>query len=327
MEYKDYYQTLGVSRSASQDDIKKAYRKLARQYHPDVNPGDAAAEEKFKDVNEAFQVLSDPAKRQKYDQFGAQWEQYQRQGGQPGGFDWSQWSQQPGGQTQYRRVSPDEFDQMFGGGAGFSDFFETLFGGGMGRQRAGGPGPDDFEFRSRPRPRRGRDMEHDVEVSLEEAFYGTTRSLQWEDGRRIEAKLPPGVHTGSRIRLSGQGQSGTASGMEGDLYLKITVTPHRVFEREGDDLKRLVVVDLYTALLGGTVEVSSIDRTVELNIPAETQNGRTFRLRGLGMPKLRQPDQRGDLYASVEVRLPENLTDEQKELVRQLRDLQMTPAS
>lgn len=319
MEYRDYYQTLGVDRSASQDEIKKAYRKLARKYHPDVNPGDPTAEEKFKDINEAFQVLSDSEKRQKYDQFGAQWEQYQSQGGQPGGFDWGQWTQQPHGQTQYRRVSPDEFDGMFGGGGGFSDFFETLFGG-RGQRQASGFG--DFGFEARPRPRKGRDIEHHIEISLEEAFHGTTRMLQWENGRRIEAKIPPGVRTGSRIRLSGQGEAGSGQNMEGDLYLKVTVAPHAVFQREGIDLKRTVAVDLYTALLGGTVKVSSIDRSVELNIPPETQNGRTFRLRGLGMPKLRKPDQRGDLLATVEVKLPENLTDEQKALIQQLRDLQ-----
>ena len=321
MEYKDYYQTLGVSRSASQDEIKKAYRKLARKFHPDVNPGDKTAEEKFKDINEAHQVLSDPEKRQKYDQFGAQWEQYQRQGGQPDGFDWGQWAQPPHEQTQYRRVSPDEFNELFGEGASFSDFFETLFGG-VGQRQA--DNSRDFEFRARPR--QGRDIEQDLEISLEEAFHGTTRTLQWEDGHRIEAQIPPGVYTNSRIRLKGRGESGSGNNMEGDLYLKVTVVPHPIFQREGIDLKRTIAVDLYTALLGGMVKVPSIDKTVELKIPAETQNGRIFRLRGLGMPKLRKPDQHGDLYVNAEVKLPKNLTDEQKQLVQQLRDLPMVTA-
>jgi curved DNA-binding protein len=323
MEYKDYYQTLGVSKSAGQDEIKKAYRKLARQYHPDVNPGDEAAENKFKDINEAYEVLSDPEKRQKYDQFGAQWQQHQRQGGQPGGFDWSQWAAQPGdGQRQYRRVSPDEFDDIFGGGGGgFSDFFETLFGG-MGRRQTRGFGG----FNTQPRAQRGRDLEHEVTISLEEAFQGTTRVLQWEDGRRIEARIPRGVHTGSRIRLSGQGAPSAGGGTSGDLYLTVTVQLHAVFERDGDDLNRSIPVDLYTALLGGEMDVKSLGRTVQLKIPPQTQNGRTFRLRGLGMPRLKNPDQRGDLYATVSVRLPEHLSDEEKHLVEQLRDLHRVSA-
>jgi curved DNA-binding protein len=317
MEFKDYYQILGVDKNASEAEIKKAYRKLARQHHPDVNPGDESAEERFKDINEAYQVLSDPEKRRKYDQFGSQWQQYERAGGQPEDF-WRQWGAQPG-QSRSRTVSPEEFEQMFGGGGGgfgFSDFFDALFGGGV----PGGGG-----FREQPRyqarPRRGRDAEHSIEVTLEEAFYGTVRTLQWEDGRRIEARIPRGVKTGSRIRLQGQGGSGVSGGAAGDLYLQVRVLPHDRYERDGDDLHTSVPVDLYTALLGGQVDVSTIDRTVSLTIPAETANGRVFRLRGLGMPKLKNPDERGDLYAAVEVELPRNLNQRQIELFEQLRDL------
>ncbi len=311
MDYKDYYQTLGVGKTASQDEIKKAYRKLARKYHPDVNPGDTSAEDKFKDINEAYEVLSDPEKRQKYDQFGAQWQQFQRQGGQPGGFDWSQWSAQPGGGTYTRTVDPQEFEELFGQRAGFSDFFEALFGG-MRRGRRGGFGGSEFQ---QQQPRRGRNVDHPLDITLEEAFHGTQRVLEWDDGRKIEARIPPGVRTGSRVRLSGQSGSG------GDLYLNVTVLPHAIFEREGDDLKTNVQIDLYTALLGGTVKVSSLDKTVDLKIPPETQNGKIFRLRGLGMPTLRDPGKRGDLYASVDVQLPQNLSDEEKGLLRQLREL------
>lgn len=311
MEYKDYYQTLGVGKTASQDEIKKAYRKLARKYHPDVNPGDASAEDTFKEINEAYEVLSDSEKRQKYDQFGAQWQQFQRQGGQPGDFDWGRWSS-PGGGTYTRTVSPEEFESMFGQGGGFSDFFETLFGG-MGR-RTSGFGGSGFQ-QARPQARQGRDIDHPVELTLEEAFRGTKRVLQWDDGHTIEARIPPGVRTGSRVRLSGQGSSG------GDLYLKVTVVPHAIFEREGNDLKTNVQIDLFTALLGGTVKVSSLDKTVDLKIPPETQNGTVFRLRGLGMPDVRDAKRRGDLYASVDVRLPLNLTDQEQTLLRQLRDM------
>jgi len=325
MEYKDYYKTLGVSKNADKSEIKKAYRKLARQYHPDVNQGDKAAEEKFKEVNEAYEVLSDPQKREKYDRFGSQWQQYSRTGGRPEDFDWSQWTSSPGSQTYTRTVTPEELEQILGGGfgdvfggggvGGFSDFFEMLFGNIGGR--SGG-----FGGRERTvRPARGRDNEHKLQISLEEAFHGTTRSLQWEDGRRIEAKIPPGVKTGSRVRLSGQGQAGNAGGQAGDLYLKIEVLPHAMFQRDGDDLQVTVPVDLYTALLGGKVNVQTLERPVELSIPPETSNGRTFRLRGLGMPKLRNPKQRGNLYATVQVQLPKNLSQEEKELFKKLSEL------
>lgn len=314
MNYKDYYAILGVSKNATEKEIKKSYRKLARKYHPDVNPGDATTEEKFKDINEAQEVLLDSEKRKLYDQFGSQWEQYQRAGGQAQDYDWSQWQQaQSGGGRQTRRtVSPEEFEQMFGDQGEFSDFFETLFGGGS---RASG-----FSQQARqPRPRKGQDMEHKVSITLEEAFQGTTRALEWENGRTIQAKIPRGVHTGARIRLSGQGGQGQAGGASGDLYLKIHVQPHHTFHRDGDNLRVDVPVDLYTAVLGGKVPVKSLDRTVQLTTPPETPNGKTFRLRGLGMPNLRNPDQRGDLYAKVDMQLPRNLTPEEKELFRQLR--------
>jgi curved DNA-binding protein len=311
MEIKDYYAILGVDKTASQDDIKKNFRKLARKYHPDVNPNDATAEERFKELNEAYEVLSDPDKRQKYDQFGAQWRQYERQGGTPEDFNWSQWQGQPGDGRQtrtYTTIDPETFEEMFGG-AGFSDFFENLFGGG----RAAGS--------TRSQPRRGRDLEHTVQITLEEAFQGTTRVLQWEDGRRIEARIPPGVATGSRIRLSGQGERSSTGGEQGDLYLTIEVLPHSRFRREGDDLYLTTTVDLYTAILGGEIEVVGIDRAVRLTIPPETNNGRVFRLRDKGMPQLRQPDQRGNLYITVQVQLPKNLSDEERRLFEQLRDI------
>jgi len=318
MDYQDYYRVLGVGKDASEGEIKRAYRKLARKHHPDVNPGDEAAEEQFKRINEAYQVLSDPEKRAKYDRFGAQWEQYERAGGRPQDFDWGAWQAQPGaGRSYTRTVSPEEFEQMFGGGGGFSDFFETLFGGGGRRQSSFFDDQQTYQ----PRPRRGRDQEHVVEITLEEAFHGTTRALQFEDGRRIEAKIPPGVDTGSRVRLGGQGGAGAGGAAAGDLYLRIEVIPHPTLRRDGDDLLTTVPVDLYTVVLGGKATVSSLDRSVQLTVPPETPNGKIFRLQGLGMPRLRSPDQRGDLYATVEVQLPQQLSQREKQLFEQLREM------
>jgi len=321
MEYKDYYQILGVSKTAGEKEIKKAYRKLARQYHPDVNPGDAAAEARFKDINEAYEVLSDPEKRQMYDKFGAQWKQYQRAGGSGADF-WQQWQAQQGGRAggyTTRTMTPEEFEQMFGGAGsgGFSSFFESLFGG------RGGQGGFDFSnFTSgqrQARPQRGRDIEQPVQITLEEAFHGTTRQMKWEDGRAITAKIPRGAKTGTRVRLKGKGGSGAAGGQAGDLYLKVELLPHAQFERTGDDLKVTVPVDVYTAVLGGKAAVSTIDKTVSLTIPPGTSSGKTFRLRGLGMPNLKNPDKRGDLLATVEITVPQNLSEKEKQLFRQLQ--------
>jgi len=321
MDYKDYYKTLGVSKTASKDELKKAYRKLARQYHPDVNPGNKAAEDKFKEVNEAYEVLSDPAKREKYEKFGSQWQQYERGGGRPENFDWTQWTSRPAGQTYTQTISPEDLEQILGGMGGvggFSDFFEMLFGnlGGRPAGRRSATGREQTR-----RSLRGRDNEQPMQISLEDAFRGTTVSLQWQGGKRVEAKIPPGVRTGSRVRLSGQGEAGAGGGQAGDLYLKIEVLPHPVFERDGDDLKVSIPVDLYSALLGGKVMVPTLERPVELTIPAETNNGMVFRLRGLGMPLLKNPQERGNLYATAQVQLPSKLSQAEKDLFEKLRAL------
>jgi curved DNA-binding protein len=304
MEYKDYYKILGVDRNAEEKEIKKAYRKLARQHHPDVNPGDKAAEERFKDINEAYEVLSDREKRRKYDQLGSSWQQWQRTGRDPGGFDWSQWfsGAQPGGGRV--RVEYGDLGDLFGSG-GFSDFFQSIFGG-MGAPQA--------------RPRRGQDYTQPVEITLEEAFQGTTRMIQ-KDGRRLEVKIPPGVTTGSKVRMAGEGSAGIAGGASGDLYLEVKILPHFTFEREGDDLRCEVPVNLYTAVLGGEVKVPALGGDVMLNIPPETQGGRTFRLRGKGMPNLRNPQKRGDLYAKLRIQTPRKLNQREKELFRELASL------
>lgn len=316
MEYKDYYKVLGVDKNASEKEIKAAYRKLARKYHPDVNPNNSKAEERFKEINEAHEVLSDRKKRAKYDQLGADWQRWQQTGGRPGDFNWGQWAAGPeGGQRVHVRYgSPEDLEDLFGGGGSpFSDFFTSIFGGmgGAGARRSGG-----FEYQ--PRPQAGQDLEHEVEISLAEAEQGTTRLLT-KDGRRLEVKIPAGAKTGTRVRMRGEGGTGMAGGQAGDLYLKVNVTPDPRFERKEDDLYVTVPVDLYTAVLGGEVRVPMLTGEVSLKIPAGSQNGQNFRLRGKGMPKLGKPSERGDLYARLDVRLPTHLTPRQRELFEQLR--------
>jgi curved DNA-binding protein len=300
MAAPDYYSLLGIGRSATEKEIKAAYRKLARKYHPDVNPGNKAAEDKFKQINTANEVLSDPEKRRKYDEYGENWEQASRFGGAqgapssagagPGGFSYSYNTQ--GG--------PD----VFGGGGGFEDIFADLL---RGRGR-------------RAQPTRGQDIEHPLEVSLEEAFQGGARlfQLQTPEGqvKQIEVKIPAGVKTGSRVRIAGQGGPGGAGA--GDLYLLITVLPHARFQREDDNLSTDVPVPLSAAMLGGTAAVATLTGKLELKIPPETQNGRVFRLKGQGMPHLGKAG-RGDLLAKVSVVLPSALTAEEKELFTRLK--------
>jgi curved DNA-binding protein len=304
MEYKDYYKILGVDKNASQQEIKKVYRRLARQYHPDVNPGVKSAEARFKEINEAYEVLSDPEKRKKYDELGSSWQQWQRQGGDPRGFDWSQWSTggQPGARST--RVEYGDLEDLLG-----SDFFRAIFGG------MGGAG-----YGRQPRSRRGQDFEHPVEITLEEAYSGTKRLLQMDD-RRLEVTIPPGVDTGSRVRISVEGGAGLGGGSKGDLYLRIAVLPHGAFERKGDDLYCQVPIDLYTAVLGGEVTVPTLKGQVALKIPPETPGGKRFRLKGLGMPNIKNPKVKGDLYAGVAIVLPRGLSKQEKDLFAQLAAL------
>ncbi len=315
---KSFYDVLGVPRGASEKDIRAAYRKLARKHHPDVNPGDKAAEATFKQINNAYEVLSDAEKRRKYDKYGDQWEH------------------------------ADEIEEMqrrrgarFGGGngGGFQQFdlgdignLGDLFGGVFGRGRGGA--------------RHGSDVQHQVDVTLEEAYHGTTRMLEMSaqepcptcsgageiagavchtcDGagmvlrpRRLEVKIPAGVASGSKVRVAGEGQPGVGGGKKGDLLLVVSVRPHARFERRGDDLHEEIEVPLTTAVLGGEVEVPTMTARVMLKVPPLTQNGRVFKLAGLGMPRLGHTG-RGDLHARVRVRLPERLSDDQKQLFEEL---------
>ncbi len=313
MEYKDYYKILGVDRKASEKEIKKAYRKMARKYHPDVNPGDKTAEERFKEINEAHEVLSDAEKRRKYDQLGSSWRQYQRAGGDPGGFDWTQWYAQPGGGRVHVQYA-DLGDLFGGGGGGFSDFFSAIFGGAA---RRGGA---TWGAQGQPFTAQSQDYEQAVEISLEEAFSGTIRILQ-KDGRRLEVKIPPGVQTGSKVRMRGEGGGSHRQGPRGDLYLRVNVLPHPTFVRKSDDLYCEVPVDLYTAVLGGEVKVPTLKGGAMLKIPSETQSGKTFRLKGQGMPHLKNAEKHGDLYAKVSIKLPQHLSEKETELFKELAEM------
>jgi curved DNA-binding protein len=303
MEYKDYYKILGVDRNADDKDIKRAYRQLALKYHPDKNPGDKQAEERFKEINEAYEVLGDPEKRRKYNQLGESYRAWERMGGRPGGFDWSQWTQgAPGGM----HVEFGDLGDLFG--SGFSDFFNSVFGGVPGQQR-GGFGRAQT---------RGRDIEQPVSISLTEAFHGTLRVLQ-HDGRRLEIKVPPGAKTGTKVRISGKGQPGSAG--PGDLFLNVKVENDPRFERKEDNLYSEIEVDLYTAVLGGEEIIPTLSGPVILTIPPGSQNGQTFRLKNRGMPKIRNPKSFGDLYAKIKVMIPDNLSHEEKELFKRLAAL------
>ncbi len=329
MDFQDYYAILGVPRTAGEKEIRAAYRKLARQHHPDLNPNDTESEERFKQVAEAYEVLSDPEKRKPYDELGPRWREYeawQRAASAAGinatwdEFQRTQGQPRGGAQYDYRTVNEEDLEDLFGDRQPFSEFFEEIFGGGMGRTRTAG--------RARTAgPRPGTDLEYPVAVTLPEAYRGATRqfTIRAPDGseRRIEATIPPGVATGSRIRLAGQGNPGQRGGQAGDLYLAVTVQPDARFAREGDTLRTTIQAPLATFLVGGITHVPTPDgRTLELRIPAGTPDGRVFRLRGQGMPQLRDRTTRGDLYAEVHARLPDRLTDRQRELIEEFARLE-----
>ncbi|KPL79313.1 hypothetical protein ADN00_03000 [Ornatilinea apprima] len=307
MEYKDYYKVLGVSRGATPDEIKKAYRNLAKKYHPDRNPGDKAAEDRFKDVNEAYEVLSDAQKRARYDQLGESYSQWQTTG-RPGSFNWEDWfASAPGAAgASGTRVDMGNMEDMFGRAGGFSDFFQFIFGG------MGAPDVRTTRRGARAAAPRPRTIEHPLTISFYEAYHGGSRTIQIDD-RRMEVKIPAGARTGTKIRMAGVGPNQT------DIYLVIEVSPDPRYERKDDDLYTDVSVDMFTAVLGGQVLTPTPGGDVLLTIPAGTQPGQTFRLAQRGMPKLRNPQQHGDLYARVRVSIPRNLSAQQKELLIKAR--------
>lgn len=313
MDYKDYYNVLGVSKTATADEIKKAYRKLAVKFHPDKNKGNKEAEDKFKEINEANEVLSNAEKRKKYDELGENWKYYQQSGGSQD-FDWSQYANpKTGGQRQYSYEG--DFGDAFGGG-GFSDFFETLFGGGGGfssTQSRGRRG-------ARKATQKGADLSAEMSITLEDAYKGSEKIFDL-NGQSIKLKIKPGITDGQVLKLSGKGSPGYNGGMAGDLLLKIHVLSDPAYERKGNDLYTDLPVNLFTAVLGGKTPLRTMKGTININIPKESQNGKVLRLQNMGMPKYGKENEHGDLYAKLNIDIPTNLSAKETGLFKELSEI------
>jgi curved DNA-binding protein len=306
MNYKDYYKVLGVSQTATADEIKKAYRKLAMKFHPDKTTGNKAANDKFNEINEANQVLSDPEKRKKYDQFGADYQRYEQGGAQPGGFDWSKYASPDSHQKQ--GMNAEEFESMFAEG-GDIDLFELLFGGRGGRRQG-----------RRTAAYKGDDLSAETTISLDEAYHGTARLIQL-DGQKIKVTIPCGIADEQMLRIAGKGMEGVRGGPSGDLYLTVKVAAHPEIHRKGSDLHCDFPLDIYTAILGGKTLVKTLKGAVKVDIPAETQNHKVLRLHGLGMPVFGKKNEYGDLFVTIDVQLPDHLTPQETDLFAKLAAL------
>ncbi len=302
MAYIDYYKILGVDKSATQDDIKKAYRRQARKLHPDLNPNDKEAERKFKELNEANEVLSNSDHRAKYDKYGENWkhgEQYEQ-------------AQQRQYQNQSADYGGDFSGADFGGGEDFSDFFQSMFGdqaGGFGRSSRG----------SASGKFKGQDIQAELNLNVRDAAKTHQQTFDI-NGKKVRITIPAGVYDGQQIKLKGHGNPGFNGGPAGDLYITFNITPDPDFERAGNDLKSRVTIDLYTAVLGGDVKIETLEGSVNLKVKPGTQNGTTVRLKGKGFPVYKKEGEFGDLFVTYEVKLPTDLTDQQKELFEQLKN-------
>ncbi len=310
MDFKDYYKILGLTKTATTDEIKKAFRKLAIKYHPDKNPNDKLAEEKFKEINEANQVLGDAEKRKKYDELGENWKYHQQSGQQTGGneqdFDWSQWTDKQGGRTG-QHTSGEQFNE-----GDFSDFFENVFGG----RFSGGK-------QNQQRTFKGQDYRAEMQISLEESFTGTTREIQL-DNQKLRLKVKPGVKDAQVLRLKGKGGKSVNGGEDGDVYITVHVLEHPHYKRKEDDLYCDISVDLYTAVLGGQSLIRTLGKPIKITIAAETENGKVLRLKGMGLPRYDKENEFGDLYAKVNIQMPKNLSAKEIELFKELSTIKNT---
>lgn len=324
MKYKDYYNILDVSRDASQSEIKKKYRKLAAKYHPDKNPDDPTAVEKFKELGEAYEVLKDPEKRKLYDKVGKDWKKYQQAGASADDFNWSQYAGQGGRQGNVN------FEEMFGGrqrggstqGSPFSSFFETIFGGGADPFSDTQYQQRQYQGRAQsPGQYQQRDTVANIDVSLKDVLKGATKQFR-VNGEKVKVKIPAGLEDGKKLKLKGKGQAVGPGGPKGDLYLKVNIKEGRDFEKKGQDIYQTVPLDIYTAILGGTLTVETLDGKVKLTIPEQTKNGATFRLKERGLPSMKNGTNRGDYFVRTELALPENISKKEKELFEELRSIQ-----
>lgn len=328
MNYKDYYSTLGVVKNASRDEIKKAYRRLARKHHPDVNPDDDTAAHTFKEISEAYEVLGNEENRKLYDQLGADWKRYKQAGGQQADFNWQNWARTQGARTQGARTGQHTHSRStrdFFGGGDFSEFFDQVFGGGFHPEQHGQrhtrSGPD---FRGKPfgNPaasvsQKGKDIHAELEITLKEAYKGTEKSVR-VNKKQMKIKIPGGIHDGRRLKLKGRGSPGIRGGETGDLYIRIRVRPHERFVREEEHLHTTTNVGLYQMVLGGVVQVPTMTGKVKIKVPPESQPGKVMRLAGYGMPVFQSENRKGDLFVTLQVTLPEKLGNEEKKLFQEL---------
>lgn len=308
MEFKDYYKILGVDKSATIDDIKKAYRKLAQKFHPDKNPGNKEAEEKFKEINEAYEVLSDPEKRKKYDNLGTSWFNFQQQGGRSDQFNWSEWfTNEPVGTSGKKRTGFSYLDEIIGSGGSFSDFFEKIFG---------------FDFGSFTKQRQTKtkvdtkDYNLQLDISLEECFKGTNKTVEIK-GKKLEIKIKPGIVDGQILRIPLKNVLGKS--FSGDLLVTVNILPHKKVERKGDDLFVEVPIDVFKLISGGESKIRAFSGLIKFKIPPLSQNGTTLCLKGQGMPKYSNPNEQGNLYLKLIAKLPESLAEKELELIKQIQ--------
>lgn len=312
MEYKDYYKILEVDKKATGDQIKKNFRKLAQKYHPDKNPNDKTAENKFKDINEAYEVLGDTDKRKKYDTLGSSYSNFRQSGGNSSDFNWNDWFSQnrqadpSGAYSQNRRSNINDF---FTNNDSGSDFFEKIFGFGGNKRKT-----------TTKQPVRGEDVNAKVEITLEEAFKGVAKPLN-VNGKNIEVKFKPGIENNQSLKISSKGKPGKNGASAGDLIITVEIKPHKRVERKGNDLYTTIDIDLYKAVLGGNAKIVTFAGTINLNIPAETQQGKTLMLKGLGMPSYSDNAKKGDLYITLNILMPQQLSEREKELFTELQKI------